>query len=97
MISGVFTVQDITLYKLLSMLMDTQKIALEPSALAGMPGIYKLLHKTKGESYLKQHALGTQMTGATHIVWATGGNMVPPAVIEEYYKKGIDCRDAPLK
>ena len=97
MISGVFTVKDITLYKLLSMLMDTEKAALEPSALAGMPGIYKLLHGTNGKQYLKQHALTPQMACATHIVWATGGNMVPSDVMEAYYRKGKDCINAPLK
>ena len=37
MISGVYTVQDATLYKYLYMISNLEDISLEPSALAGMP------------------------------------------------------------
>ena len=44
MISAVFTVQDATLYKMLCMTWDVENIPLEPSAVAGMPGPFKLTH-----------------------------------------------------
>jgi D-serine dehydratase len=30
------------------------------------------------------------MKNATHIMWATGGSMVPTEVMKEYYKKGVE-------
>lgn len=92
MISGVFTVQDTTLYKMLSIAFDIEKISLEPSALAGMPGPFRLFHIENGKRYMEKHMLQQHMPNATHIVWATGGGMVPPDVVAEYYRKGINLR-----
>ncbi|MBI9088244.1 MAG: D-serine ammonia-lyase [Desulfobacterium sp.] len=92
MISGVFTVQDTTLYKLLCMASDMEKISLEPSALAGMPGPFTLFHTADGKCYLEKHGLLEKMPGGTHIVWATGGSMVPPDIMKAYYKKGTEVR-----
>ena len=92
MISGVFTVRDATLYKLLRMAFDTENISLEPSALAGMPGPFRLCQTAGGTRYLESHALHEKMLNATHIVWVTGGSMVPPDVMKAYYKKGADLK-----
>ena len=93
MISGVYTIQDETLYKMLWLTFDEEKIFLEPSALAGMPGPFRLLHDAGGKRYLKSHALNRHMSNATHIVWATGGNMVPVEVMNRYLKKGRNVLD----
>ena len=50
----------------------------------------KLFHTADGKHYLEKHALRQHMPNATHIVWATGGSMVPPDVMEAYYKKGVN-------
>ena len=92
MISGVYTVQDTTLYKMLYLTSDVEGISLEPSALAGMPGAYKLIQSADGERYLEKHSLCQHMPNATHIVWATGGSMVPQDVMEKYYRKGKNVR-----
>ena len=92
MISGVYTVQDEILYKLLCIASDVEKISLEPSALAGMPGAYRIFHTTEGERYLENYELRQHMPNATHIVWATGGSMVPPDAMEAYYRKGVNIR-----
>ncbi len=89
MISGVYTVQDATLYKLLCITSDVEKISLEPSALAGMPGPYRLFHTAEGKRYLEKYELGQHMSNATHIVWATGGSMVPQDAMNAYYRKGV--------
>ena len=89
MISGVYTVQDETLYKMLCRVSDLENISLEPSALAGIPGMLKLFQTEQGKAYLKKHALSRYMANATHIAWATGGSMVPPEMMEDYYQKGI--------
>lgn len=92
MISGVFTVRDTTLYKLICSTVDTEKIYLEPSALAGMPGPFKLFNTPDGERYLTFHALHEKSSQATHIVWATGGSMVPENVMKAYYEKGAGLK-----
>ena len=97
MISGVYTVQDTTLYKMLCLTSDLAGISLEPSAVAGMPGAYKLFQSADGERYLEKHSLHQYMPAATHIVWATGGSMVPPQVMETYYKKGINLRQLSMR
>lgn len=76
LLSGSYTISDEMMYMLLALLVDTEKIQLEPSALAGMTG----------PIHLARHNTNTQ--NATHIVWATGGGMVPAHEKEVYYKKG---------
>lgn len=74
LLSGCYTVDDGRLYRLLRLLADTEGIRLEPSALAGIPGMG-----------LTQ-ACGAP--NAVHIAWATGGSMVPDAEWQEYYRAG---------
>lgn len=85
-LSGAYTVSDDELFKLLKDLADTEKIRLEPSALAGMIGPVKLWQQ--GHLFLKEEHLLEKMENAVHIVWATGGSMVPDEIMEQYYKKG---------
>ncbi|SNT08579.1 D-serine ammonia-lyase [Anaerovirgula multivorans] len=80
LISGVYTIDDDALYILLKDLADTENIYLEPSALAGMLGPVTLI---------KEQAAGElEDQGLVHIVWATGGSLVPKEIMEAYYKKG---------
>ena len=58
------------------MLYDEEGIRLEPSALAGMFGPVLLSGK-----------LG-ELPRGYHLVWATGGSMVPPDEQEKYYIAG---------
>lgn len=85
MVSGCYTVSDERLYRLLRQMADTEGIRLEPSALAGVPGM-GLLCGIQGGDYVRSHAL--DLSGATHIAWATGGSMVPPEIWQDYYEKG---------
>ena len=88
LISGIYTVEDSMLYMLLSTLMDSEGIPLEPSALAGIIGPVKLFNHPSGQQYLEDHNLMDQVGNATHIPWATGGSLVPADIIAAYYKKG---------
>lgn len=92
LLSGVYTVEDNELYSLLSLLADAEKIYLEPSALAGIPGIVKLFSTGEGKEYLKNNKLENNMNNATHIAWATGGSMVPQEEMARYYSKGKELR-----
>jgi D-serine dehydratase len=89
-LSGSYTVSDDQLYKLLRAMIDTENIQLEPSALASVFGPIQLFKEKEGQEYLKKHNLESKMKNATHIMWATGGSMVPKEVMEEYYKKGLE-------
>lgn len=85
LISGCFTVEDDVLYRLLHTLADEEGIKLEPSALAGVPGMGWICG-TAGRAYVEQH--GLDLANATHIAWATGGSMVPGDIWQDYYEKG---------
>lgn len=87
-ISGDFTTQDKPLYRLLHALADTENIYLEPSALAGMRGPLRLQNEEAGKQYLEKYGLAAKMNNATHIVWATGGGMVPKDIMEAFYQRG---------
>lgn len=76
-LDGCFTVTDERMLKHLRMLSQTEKINLEPSALAGMQGIVLANTKSELSSLLKNK-------NATHIVWATGGGMVPECEMKKY-------------
>lgn len=90
-LSGSYTVTDDHMYQLLAALADLEGICLEPSALAGMPGPGWICGTKEGSQYIKKNHLEEVMEDATHIVWATGGSMVPEEVMKSYYKKG--CHD----
>ena len=87
-LSGIYTVNDEHLYKLLKKLVDTESIHMEPSALAGIIGPVKL--GNDGAEYLSKHRLSDKLKNGTHIVWGTGGNMVPEEIKKQYYQKGLD-------
>jgi len=89
LISGVYTIGDDTLYKLLSSLADLENIYLEPSALAGMAGPALLFKEKTGQEYIMDHHLKQVMANSVHISWATGGSMVPKEIMETYYKRGL--------
>jgi len=84
-LSGDYTVSDEELYRLLKELADTENIYLEPSALAGMIGPVRVC---KEDAYLQKQQLMEKMQKGTHIVWGTGGSMVPEDVMNGYYKTG---------
>lgn len=93
-LSGVYTVSDAKMYRLLKDLADTENIYLEPSALAGMIGPLKLAQE--GAAFLAREGLTDKMENATHLVWATGGSMVPGSEMERYYQNGIEVGELKL-
>ncbi|MBP2633433.1 MAG: D-serine dehydratase [Firmicutes bacterium] len=90
-ISGVVTSADETLYTLLRILADEENIYLEPSALAGFICPVKLFTEACGQQYFAQQKLTKCMSKATHIVWATGGSMVPKAMMDYFYQQGVQA------
>lgn len=89
MLDGFYTVSDEEMYSLLALMERSEGLRLEPSALAGVPGIARVLGEQQG--YLARAGLSPQamaMANVTHLVWATGGNMVPAAEMDAYLAKG---------
>lgn len=83
-LSGEMTVRDGRLYEYMRDLLQTEDIFLEPSACAAVQGPVKLMESEKLQEYIRKHDLEKKMGKASHILWATGGSLVPPEVREEY-------------
>ena len=75
-LAGIFTVSDDQLYSQLRLAKLTTAVELEPSAAAGICGPVWLSRSAEGRNYLKHRNL--DLTNATHVIWATGGSLVPP-------------------
>ena len=75
-LDGEFTVSDGRLLPLLRLLNGSEGIFVEPSAAISAAAYMGMM----GESctdYLKKHGLYGKMSRAAHILWATGGGLVP--------------------
>ncbi|WP_069776137.1 D-serine ammonia-lyase [Limosilactobacillus fermentum] len=83
---GAHTFSDDDIYRYLAMLADTQGIYVEPSAAAGFTAIVPTVNEFKNKAALKN---------ATHVVWATGGKLVPDDEMQKYYDKGRELLDEP--
>lgn len=86
--SGCYSLTDEHMYKMLAQLADAEGIFLEPSALAGMYGPVLSEKSESFRSYIRDAGISDVMQNATHLVWATGGNMVPREEMDKYYLKG---------
>lgn len=90
-ISGCYSLSDKRMYHMLGMLADTERLYLEPSALAGMYGPILLTKSPEFQTYLEKEHLTDFMPRSTHLVWATGGSMVPSEEMKRYYEKAKSC------
>ncbi|MCC4784092.1 D-serine ammonia-lyase [Vibrio lentus] len=85
LLDGYYTLTDERMYQLLSELNRAEGIQLEPSALAGMPGAVHVEHNSE---YLARLGIDdSTLANATHLVWATGGGMVPEQEMAAYLAK----------
>ena len=81
LVGGGFTVADEHLFAYLRALHETQALFAEPSACAGFIGAAELPKMT---DYLAASGLDQTLANAAHIVWATGGALVPEGEREKY-------------
>lgn len=79
-IDGAYTISDENMFRYLALLWQSEGIKLEPSALAGVGGLF----------YADKFVGQTQYEHITHIIWATGGSMVPQNEMQGYIQKGKD-------
>lgn len=85
LIDGIFTVADAEMFRLLALLADHENIRMEPSAVVGLVGPARI---QMAKAYLQKEDLQARMASASHIVWGTGGGMVPKDEMAEYYRLG---------
>lgn len=90
LLAGEFTVGDPALYDYLRMLDAGEGMFVEPSSCAAFAGPDRLMREPETRGYLRAHGLlgpddvpTPGLAGATHVAWATGGSLVPPAMREE--------------
>lgn len=86
-ISGCYTVDDSFLFRSLKGMFETENIFMEPSAHAGVYGPIELM--MQGTSYTEKHELTDKMENATHIIWSTGGDLVPEELRQQYLQSEI--------
>lgn len=87
LIDGIYTVEDDHLFAMLALIRDSEGLALEPSAVAGAPGFARL---HAAHSKLNPDLAATDLLqDATHVIWATGGSMVPTDEMDTYYQRGL--------
>ncbi|MBU1340020.1 MAG: D-serine ammonia-lyase [Proteobacteria bacterium] len=96
-IAGIYTLEDDDLYRLLALLKDCANIYMEPSALASMAGPLKLFQDREGQKFIARHHLASLMGNATHIVWGTGGSMVPQDIKKADYDMGKTLLKKPVE
>ncbi|MEC5343213.1 D-serine ammonia-lyase [Brenneria populi] len=82
LLDGFYTLSDREMYDLLGLLNRSENIRLEPSALAGMAGPTRVCADAQ---YLRAAGIDDEsLRRATHLVWATGGGMVPAEEMAKY-------------
>lgn len=94
LIDGYYTVADEELYALLALLEREEGIRLEPSALAGVPGMARVLARDLEACRQRTQRDPAVLANATHLAWATGGSMVPEAEMSAYLSKGVQALQA---
>jgi D-serine dehydratase len=78
LMSGAFTVTDENMLNWQERIRILEGIRLEPSACAGFGGLKQI--EQAGNlfaGYLQKHGLQDHMEDAVHIVWGTGGGLMP--------------------
>ena len=87
MVSGCVTVEDRKLFDYLRDVLDTEGTFLEPSAAAGVQGLLDLCGNLAMKQYWNRYGLRQHAANSTHIIWATGGKLVPEKARAEYLSK----------
>lgn len=76
-LDGIYTVTDDQLFALLGAGDSCLDIRVEPSAAAAFAGPALLLGTRAGCAYLAAHGLTGKLARATHVLWTTGGSLIP--------------------
>ena len=80
LLSGEVTVEDAKLYDYMRALWESEHLFIEPSSCAAFEGAVAAAKADEFRAYIKENGLSDKMKNASHIVWATGGKLVPQPV-----------------
>ena len=87
-VSGIFTVTDGMLMQDLHSLWVTEGLKVEPSAAASLRGPSLISSSAIGRAYVERNGLSPHMSNATHILWTTGGALVPHGEFQDFLNVG---------
>lgn len=87
-LSGVVVIGEDNLLCDLYLLKEQENIQIEPSAAASLSGPRAIFNTLEGQKYLEKYGLIDHMSRANHIVWATGGSLMPEQEYRAFWKRG---------
>jgi D-serine dehydratase len=88
LIGGILTVNDEDLFRLLALASDVEGLVLEPSATAGFAVPNVVCGTLAGRAYLNAAGLNDRLSRATHLVWTTGGSLLPSEEHAHFVSRG---------
>lgn len=81
LLAGESTVDDSKLYKNMQQLYKAEGIIIEPSSCATYQGLIDW------NTYCKDDYSAEERANMTHVIWATGGRLMPKEIIEDYLSR----------
>jgi D-serine dehydratase len=76
-LDGIYTVTDDQLLALFRAGHEAMGLTVEPSAAAAFAGPHHVLGTPAGRAYLERAGLLGRLANANHVLWTTGGSLVP--------------------
>ena len=85
LLTGEVTLEDYKIYDYMRDLRDSEGLFIEPSSCAGFEGPVQFAKNAAFAPYIEKYGLSETLQNASHIVWATGGKLVPEEVRQAFY------------
>lgn len=85
LLTGEVTLEDYKIYDYMRDLRDTEGLFIEPSSCAGFEGPVQFAKNEAFAPYIEKYGLSEALQNSSHIVWATGGKLVPEDVRQAFY------------
>jgi len=86
-LNGCYTVDDSFLFRSLKAMFEQENIFMEPSAHAGVFGPIQLV--CEGAEFVQKYGLQDKLEQAIHLVWSTGGSLVPHEERQQYLQMDV--------
>jgi len=86
LLTGEVTLEDYKIYDYMRDLRDSEGLFIEPSSCAGFEGPVQFAKNAAFAPYIEKYGLSEALQNASHIVWATGGKLVPEEVRQAFYE-----------
>ena len=86
LLTGEVTLEDYKIYDYMRDLRDSEGLFIEPSSCAGFEGPVQFAKNAAFAPYIEKYGLSETLQNASHIVWATGGKLVPEEVRQAFYE-----------